>query len=643
MILTGKSDEAAKEFADRLWDWSIPALLTDRVRQSPDLPAVRYKRLGVYQELTWSEYFDRVAAVAAGFRDLGIGAGDRVAIMADPCIEWQLSDLAAVSLQAISYGVYPTCSAEQVGFQVVSTDSRVFIAEDQEHLDKLLAAGPSGDSIERIVLVDERTRFLYDDPRIIGFSELEEQGRRLLADRTRAELLAEFESVPPEVPGAITFTSGTTGLPKAALHAHRDLIVGMTFPYLFLFPELRASPHRTISYLPLAHLIERSMSVWLPMLTDVVPHIGQKEEGLRQVLAEVQPTFFHGVPRIWEKLASQIAVGVELAGPFQRAAYRLAERISEAWIEDTWDGTRGPTSRLISIAHALARRLVYVPALHKVGLAEAQGAFTGGAPTPPRVQQFWQATGLPLRNLYGITEGTNVAAQPGRFPRPGGPLVPTYPKQVELAEDGEIVVAGPGLLLEYWNDPEGTAEVLIDGRLHTGDIAVWDGPGFRIVDRKKDIMITSGGKNLSPALIETAIKASPYISEAIVVADGRQFPSCLVEVDFDTVAQWARERNLLYSGFTDLTRHPEVVRLVEVEIESANSRLARVEQVKRFRIIPKELDPEEGDTTPTRKVKRLHAYELFSELIEDMYASRGPEARETDPRAESITTGTQTE
>jgi long-chain acyl-CoA synthetase len=258
--------------------------------------------------------------------------------------------------------------------------------------------------------------------------------------------------------------------------------------------------------------------------------------------------------------------------------------------------------------------------LMKVGLQRLQAALTAGAPIPPPIQAMWQIWGVNLRNLYGITEHTLVLCQSEPFQEPGDAGVPLYPKEVVLAEDGEILVRGPGMFCGYWKNEEATAQAIQDGWLHTGDVAVRMSNGhFRIVDRKKDIMVTSGGKNISPSEIENQLKASSYISEAVLFADGRKFPSALIEIDFDTVSDWARSHSIVYTSFTSLAQHPRVVELIGHEIEQTNGQLARVEQVKKYRIIPKELDPEEGDTTPTRKVKRRHIYTMFQDLVEDMY------------------------
>jgi long-chain acyl-CoA synthetase len=399
---------------------------------------------------------------------------------------------------------------------------------------------------------------------------------------------------------------------------HRDLMVGMVHTYLQGYPELEIGEHRIVSHLPLAHLVERSMSMCLMLIADVVPHIGEDTENLRQTLIEVEPTFFHAVPRIWEKFASQILVNIDRSTLLKRLAYKAAMSVGDRYAR--YRRQRRPSPLWLAIAYGLARGLVFKPMLMKIGMHKLSAALTAGAPIPPPIQSLWHVWGVNLRNLYGITEHTLVLCQNERFPEPGDVGVPLYPKEVQLAPDGEILVRGPGMFAGYWKNEAATNEVVRDGWFSTGDVAELTENGrFRIVDRKKDIMVTAGGKNIAPSEIENLLKASPFISEAILFADGRKFPSILIEIDFDTVSDWARNNGIVYTGFTSLARHRRVVELISREIDKVNSQLARVEQVKRFRIIPKELDPEEGDTTPTRKVKRRHMYALFKDLVEDMY------------------------
>lgn len=619
--------DVPKHHQDRTWAIyakSVPQLFLERVTARSDAVALRYKDFGLYQEVTWKKYRDDVEAFALGLMSLGVEPGDRIAIMGDPCYEYFVADMAGLSVGAITYGIYTTCSPTEVRHQLENAGAKIFIAENQEYVDKVLELENLTTDLRRIIVADMRAMFLYRDDRIVSFSEIQNVGRDFGKTRPGA-FEKRAAAVKPEDVAVFVYTSGTTGAPKAAMLTHRDLMVGMVNTYMQGFPEIEQGPQRVITHLPLAHLVERSMSLCLMLITDVTPHIGEEVDNLRETLTEVEPTFFHAVPRVWEKFASQIQVNIDRADRIKRLSYRAAMAIAKRHAAYVWARKRPPL--WLAASYGLARLLVFKPMLMKVGLHKLRAALTAGAPIPPTVQAIWQIWGVNLRNLYGITEHTLVLCQSDPFQEPGDAGVPLYPKEVRLAPDGEILVRGPGMFCGYWKNKEATEQAIQDGWLHTGDVAqIMENGHFRIVDRKKDIMVTSGGKNISPSEIENLFKGSAYISEVVLFAEGRKFPSALIEIDFDTVADWARQHDIVYTGFTSLAQHPRVIELIGKEIDKHNGKLARVEQVKKFRIIPKELDPEEGDTTPTRKVKRRHMYVMFEELVEDMYRN-GQEAR----------------
>ncbi len=598
---------------------TIPGLLMEQAQERPSRVAYRYKELGIYHELTWSRLRERVEDVCLGLVQLGLRKGDRVAIMGDTCVEWVLADLGAQALGGIVYGVYPTSSPSEVLYLMENGGARVFVAENQEHLDKVLAMADRLPGLERIVVADTRALFMYRDPRIMTFSQLEQlgaQARRQLPDLF-ASLVAEVE---PTDPAIIVYTSGTTGPPKGAVVSHSALLSGAAGLCLAI-PELLRGRHRSVSVLPLAHIFERLMTIGLPLLIDLEVHIGEGIEEYAQTLFEVSPTFIGTVPRYWEKFVSQVLIGIENSSLVKRWAYELAMAVARRWLERRWDGR---DSRLLALLHHIGWLLVFRPILDKLGFMRVRVALTGAAPIPDRVQALWQMWGVDLRNGYGQTEcGGLLAAQQRRFPRPGTAGRPVQGSEVRLAEDGEVLFRGPSVFLGYWQDPVKTAEVLDkEGWVHTGDVGEWTSEGeLRLVDRKKDIIVTAGGKNVSPTEIETLLKSSPYISEAVVFGEGRKYLTALIEVDYDNCAEWARQRGIPFTGFSSLIARPELTKLIQQEVERANAHLARVEQVKYFRIIPKELDPEEeGEpVTPTRKVKRRLMYEKFRELVESMY------------------------
>jgi long-chain acyl-CoA synthetase len=614
------TDGYNRKRASELNTWSIPQWFLARCAATPKSVAFRFKDQGLYQEVSWQEYRETAAAFLAGLEALGLEPGDCVAAMSDPCREFLIADMAAMCGGAICYGIYTTCSMSEVEYQITNGNAKFFLAENQEFVDKILGMADGMRQIRAIIVFDTRALFQYTDDRLMSFEEVVSSGRERLergpgAERFLAERAAK---VKVDDIAVLVYTSGTTGPPKGAMHDHASLMWGFANAYLEAFPELNRGVHRAVSHLPMAHLIERSMTMHLPLVADVVPHIGEEVEDLPGTLYEVQPTFLNVVPRILEKISSQVVTGIDRSSPLKRLVYGWAMRVGTRCRERKWRGARPGWA--LTVLDKLAHAFVFQPLLRKTGLSKIRAMLCAGAPLPLKIQELWEIWGVNVRNLYGITEGSYVLCQSGAFPAPAAGGFPLYPREVKLGPDGELLVRGPGLFRGYWRNDEGTRATMSEGWLLTGDIAARDAKGeYRIVDRKKDIMITSGGKNIAPSEIENLLKSCPYISEAVLMGDGRKFVSALIEIDYGTVSEWARRHKVVYTGFTSLSEASAVVDLIAREIEAVNGKLARVEQVKRFRILPKELDPEEGDTTPTRKIKRKHLYALFETLVEDMY------------------------
>ena len=628
MNLTGTSPLQLQAALERLRASSIPQLVSERAVDEGGATAVRYKKNGVFQALTWSRYQDEIRRTAAGLYHCGLRPGARMAIMGDVCIEYVLADLAAMFIGAIPCGIYPTSAPEEVAYVMQLVGARLFVAEHQEHLDRLLAAEAKEKTslADKIIVCDERALFLYDDPRIELFRMVSQKGR----DDTRAltEVAGLESKVTGDVTSAMIFTSGTTGHPKAAYRTQSSDIIGFGLSFLEMMPELRTRPQRLVCQLPLAHGMGRAVALYIPLLASVVPHIGEPNQALPALMNEVRPTYVMGVPRTWEKIVAHVQVEVEGAGKLARSAFALATRWGRRRMRRIWKNGSASWHRPwhrswhIEAAYWPLWLSVIWPALHKLGLTYTNGACSGGAPLPPIVHETLAAWGIPIRDMFGMTETGGIAAQLGQWPAPDTPLQPNGACRVRLAQDGELCLRSPGNVAGYWNDAAATTALLDEeGYVRSGDIAIAGANGaFRIIDRKKDILITSGGKNIAPATIENALRCSPYISEVIVFGDARKYVTALVEIDFENVAQWARQRQIPYTGHMSLAQNQRVIDLIAGEIDEFNQHLARVEQVKKFRILPKELVPEDGDTTPTRKVKRAHAYALFGQLVEAMYA-----------------------
>jgi long-chain acyl-CoA synthetase len=621
---------------DRLARQTVPALLEERARQSPERVAYRAKELGVYRETTWRELARRVAAVALAFEARGLAAGDRVAIMAHTCPEWTIADLATQAAGAISYGIYQTSSPAELRFLLQDGGARFLVCGDQEHLDKALAAWPECPTLEAAFVIDTRALFAYADPRVIPFAQLEADGAGRLAREPDA-LRARVARLSPEAPAAIVYTSGTTASPKGAVLLHGRHLAG-TANLLEHYPELTRGEHRLVAFLPLSHVMGRDATITLPLLADLVPHYPEDPEAFAETLFEVAPTFVFTVPRYLQKIASQLLVALESTSAVKRWAYRAAMAAGRRAVRHLWEESADDRARGTGVVRRprpgwwtaaawwLARAVVFRWLLDKVGLAHTRCVLCSGAPLPAEVAAIWQIWGVNLLEVYGQTEagGAILAGQQGWHPRPGDVGAPAPNVDIALDADGEILAGSPHFFAGYWRDPAATTAAFRDGALLTGDVGEWTPGGrLRLVDRKKDFLVTAGGKNISPVLVESQLRSSPYVSEATVFGEGKKYLVAILELDYETVAEWARGRGIAHAGYTSLVTHPEVGRLIEAEVERANRELARVEQVKAFRVLPAELDPEvEGEpVTPTRKVKRRLMAERYRDMLDAMYTA----------------------
>ena len=595
---------------------TLPGIFLERCARTPDNVAFREKNLGIYQEVTWKEYHDHVENCCLGLVELGLKRGDRVALMGDPCPEWLYFDLGALCAGAIGYGVYPTSPPDEVEHLIVDGGANIFFAEDQEFVDKALAVADRVPSLRHIIVADTRALFAYDDPRIFPLEDLEEMGAR--AKVKTPNLFTQLVSqVHPDDICTLIYTSGTTGKSKGVAQTHRAWLWGWC-NLLTAHPCLSDETATCVAYMPLAHL-GRFLNVYLPIIGGFIVHFGESVDTMQETLFDVAPTFFFGAPRTYEKFASQMLVGIDTSSWVKRISYNAAMSIGRRYIKKRWQGKEGIGLRL---AYRIAYWIVFRPILDKLGLIKAKWALMTAAPVPPKIATLWQIWGLNVAEAFGQTEAGFVAIQRGDFPQPGNAGFPGAGVEVRLTQEGEVLSRSPANMAQLWRNEEGTAEVLRDGWIWTGDVGrLLDGDRMQIYDRIKDIAKTTGGKRMSPSEVEISIKSSAYIIDAAVFADGRKYPTALIEIDFDTVSEWARENGISYTSFSSLASNPEVYALISRDVEKANEQFSRVEQVKRFRVIPKELDPEdEADPiTPTRKIQRRRLYEKFSDLVESMY------------------------
>lgn len=594
---------------------TVPALLLHVTRQRGGRVALRAKRRGLYRETTWSAFGEQVTQFGLGLISLGIARGDRVAIVGDPSVEWLLADFATQSIGAISFGLYPTSARDEAEHVLRHGGASVLVAEDQEHVDKVLPMLDRLPLLRKLVVIDDSHMFGYRHPALMSLRELIARG----ANEAPQQFLDRAATVQPDDPATIVYTSGTSAHPKGAFYTHRALI---TLGHQFhAFVELDGRDDvRSVVHLPLNHLYERANTPQGMLVKGIVPHFSDDTERFLETLHEVAPQHHASVPRYWSKLASRVIVGVENSSAIKRNAYAIAMRIGRAYRERRWHDRPAPA---LGALYRLARLAVFNRMLRKLGLHRVRIALSSGAPLPAEVQALWQIWGVNLKNLYGQTESGVVSAQFESFPPPGS-VGHAYPgNEIALGRDEEIICRSPGSFAGYWADAAASAEMLGADGIRTGDVGSFDERGaLRIVDRKKDIVITAGGKNVSPSRIETTLKSSPYVAEASVVGEGRKYLTALIEIDVGTVSEWARANSVSYSTHRSLATNAGVNTLLAREVDKANAQLGRVEQVKSFRILDRELDPEvEGEAvTATRKIKRALLQRQFSHLIDEMYA-----------------------
>ncbi len=594
---------------------TLPRLFRHVVRERGHRVAMREKHLGIWRGISWRDYGERARRVGLGLVALGLEPRDVVSILADNGPEWLYTDLGVMSVAGIPNGIYTTDSARQVEYIVNDSGTRFFFAENEEQLDKILEVRARCPALVKIVVYDMEGLHGFQDDQVMTFEALLELGGRY--DREHPGAFDRMVETPqPDDLAILVYTSGTTGPPKGAMLSHRNILFQLA--YADFITELREGDQQ-LSFLPLCHIAERTFTVFNPLYTGSTVNFAESVDTVPDNIREVAPALFFAVPRIWEKFYSGVALRMRDATWLGRFAYGQAMRVGRALAEAKIQGRR--PSLLQRLAFRIADFLVLDNVKRSIGLHRARGAATGAAPIAPDLIRWYLALGINMTEVYGQTENTGLATAMPRGRIKLGTVGTARPDtQVRLSPDGEILLKGPHVFLGYYGKPDKTAETVVDGWLHTGDVGTMDEEGFvRITDRMKDIIITAGGKNVTPSEIENQLKFSPYISDAVVIGDRRKFLSCLVMIDHETVAQFAQERDVPFSNFASLCRAPEVQDLIWSEIERVNKELARVETIKKFRLIEQLLTAEDEELTPTMKLKRTFINVKYKDLIDSMY------------------------
>jgi long-chain acyl-CoA synthetase len=589
---------------------------------------MREKDFGIWQEITWSEYWETVLDAAHGLLALGVYERDRVSIHSEDRPEWVILDMATVAVRAITVGLYPTNPPAEVEYLLSDSGAVVHLVEDQEQADKVMAVIGSLPDLRKIIHIEPRGfRKWKNDDRFISWDDFLELGRQHRAANAGMVEQIMAQATADDVI-TLVYTSGTTGPPKGAMLTNGN--------FAFNAEVLIANEDRTpdgkplgpddmiLTYLPLCHVAERIFSTWSSVSRGPCLNFAESIETVQQNLREIQPTIFFAVPRIWERIHASIAIKGRDATWFKKfwfgTGMKMARFIGDRRVAN--DGDHTVSSRIV---YAIGYPLVFRALKERIGLRRVRYATSGAAPIAPEVLRDFLGMGVPLFELYGMTENSAVATTNYPGANKVGTVGMPY-KGTELRIDeltGEIQTRHPGTFKGYWNKPDKTAEAFTeDGWLKTGDVGVWvDGTHVKIVDRIKDIIITSGGKNISPSEIENALKVSPYIKEAMVIGDRRKFITALIAIESDVVGDWATRRQIPYTTYRDLTTKPQVVELIQGVVDEVNSNHSHLESIQKFRLIPKELDHEDGELTATQKLKRSAMADMFGGLVEDMYRS----------------------
>jgi long-chain acyl-CoA synthetase len=591
---------------------TLPQMLRENARTMPERIALRQKDFGIWLPISWAEYDHRARHFGLGLRALGLAEGGHVGILSENRAEWVVAQLGAGMVNAVAIGVYATSPANEVAYVLGHAEVEIVVCEDQEQTDKVLERLEELPRLKRIVVIDPKGLRNYAPELVVAFAEV----LRLGADHevkhpglVEACLAAQ---TPADI-GLMVYTSGSTGKPKGAMLSYRN----MRAQAAGVIERLGYDAATTnLSYLPLCHVAEQMLSTMAPIYSGSCVSFGESIRTVQEDLREVAPTLFLGVPRIWEKLHAAIHIKLMEAGGWRRRLFEAGLAACEPF------ATKPKAERsLRETAVATFYHLVIFRALQNfIGLRKAKIALTGAAPIPPRIVQFFRTLGVPLVEVYGLTETSGMSVgQRLEHLLPGSVGEAVAGVEAKLGDQGELLIRGDIVFEGYFRNPEATESVLRDGWLHTGDVAVIESGQVRIVDRLKDIMITAGGKNLSPSEIENTVKGSAFIKECIVVADGRRYPSALIQIDAETVGKWAEENRLPFTHFRSLAEHERVRELIAAEIEQANSQLAPVAQLKRFHLLVKELDHDDDEVTATMKVRRANIAKKYAAEIEGLY------------------------
>ncbi len=595
---------------------TLPQFLYEHAQRTPHRTALRERLYGIWQTLTWREYYEHVKYFALGLVSLGLQPQETIAIIGDNRPEWLIAELAAQSVGAKSVGVYQDSIASEVVYILNHADVTFVVVEDQEQVDKILEIWPQLHGVRKVIYYDPKGLRNYTEEFLMYFPQVEALGR-------------EYEKAHPgwfeerlsqgrgEDIAILSTTSGTTANPKLAMLTHKSML---SMGRNLMKVDSLTPQDNFVSFLPLAWIGEQMMVMSCGLQIGFTINFPEEPETVQHDLREIGPQVMFSPPRIWESLVSQVQVKIEDTTALKRAMYNWAMRIGYRMADTRFrKETPSPWLRLL---YFLADWLVFQEIKDQLGLRHLKRAYTGGAALGPDTFRFFHALGVNLKQIYGQTEinGIAVLHRDGdiKFQTVGTPIPET---EVKIDESGEILMRSPAVMLGYYRNPEATAEALRDGWLHSGDAGYFDEDGHLVViDRVKDVMTLHDGTKFSPQFIENKLKFSPYIKEAVVFGGDWPYVTAMINIDFANVGKWAEKHQIAYTTYTDLSQKPEVYRLIRKHVEQANADLPPAARIQRFLLLHKELDADDAELTRTRKVRRRLIAQRYADLISALYS-----------------------
>ncbi|GAA6196971.1 AMP-dependent synthetase/ligase [Pseudophaeobacter arcticus] len=595
---------------------TIPKLFQARCMALLDRTAHREKDMGIWKSYSWTTYWEQSKWIGLGLLSLGMARGEVVSILSEDRREWLYTDMGVQGVGGIASGVYTTDSASQLAYLVNDSSSRFLFVENDEQLDKYLEIADQVPDLAKVIIYDREGLHDLQQDKCMFIEDLVELGKTYEAKNPGA-FEAEIAKSKPEDTAMLIYTSGTTGMPKGAMLGHENIMASMEAGAR----ALAVNPtDEQLCFLPLCHILERNVSVYFPLGAASTVNFAESPETVFDNMQEVSPATFFAVPRVWEKIYSRVLVLAQEATPMGRWAFQQAMKAGQARAEYVMVGKEPPAG--VAAAYAFWDFMVLRNLRRMLGMDKMRRGGTGAAPISPELLKWYWSIGVPLIEGYGMTENAGIATintLEQNLPGTVGHPVPGV--QMRIAEDGEIQTLGLNNFQGYWRNNEKTAETFTaDGWLRTGDVGRVDEAGnLTITGRIKDIIITAGGKNITPAEIESRLKFSHYISDAVVIGDGRKYLSCLIMIDQENVEKFAQDRKIPFSDFASLCAAEEVLAQIRQEVEAVNKDFARVEQIKDFRLINVLLTAEDDELTATMKLKRSFVEKKHKALIDDMY------------------------